>query len=910
MKQTILVGFLALACAVGCSSSVRSGADAAAQAAAEQAAAAKADAAALARAKAVLAQMTLEEKVSILSGSGTMFLNAVPRVGINREWTFSDNSNSIRADMTRFDWIYGHKDPKQDSSTVLPLCSALASTWNRDLAAAHGDVLGAEMLVRGKDQLLGPGVNIMRTPLCGRNWEYWTEDPCLGAKLVVPMLKALQSHGVAATIKHYACNNQEWERSGVDTDVDERTLREIYLPVFRAAVQEAGVLSVMCSYNRFRGTWLSENAYLQKEILRNEWGFKGTLVTDWGAQHSTVAAALGGTDIECNQGYGIRYYQNPWLCWQKFGKVLPREHSTPETQPLVFAVKDGKVPAATVDEMATHVLYVMAKCGFLDQPAARVTGPCNPPEHQAKARAIGEEAIVLLKNDAGVLPLDAAKMKTVVVIGNLVDAHHTVGGWSAEGNPPYEITPYQALQERLGKGVKIVRAPLVASDGNAAVHDVAEKYICTFDTTAKDTGMSIRAWQLAYWPSREQAGEPVAHAFMPDLKADWKANDPAPGCKAGHFAACWTTKLLAPETGSFVLATKSDQNSGTRIRVNGKTVVDNWDGKNYILAAGKADFEKGKQYDVEVDYHPGDSESTCTFGWLLPSERGMSRDEVRAVASKADAVLVFTGTSVGHGRALECEGGDRPNLLLPVGHDEAIAEILSWKLPNTVVINHSGSPVEMPWLAQCATLVQHPYLGQEGGRPLAAVLFGDVNPSGRLPCTWPKSLADTPVAQMGTYNAKHVTYNEGFYVGYRWYDHKSIEPMFPFGYGLSYTTFKFAPVKLSTKKLAKDGEVVASVAVSNTGARAGKEVVQLYVSAVNPKVERCVRELKDFAKVSVPAGATVTAVLRVTPRDLAYYDVATKKFRADAGEYEVSIGASERDIRSAARIVLPEAWTE
>jgi len=741
MKQTILVGFLVLACAAGCASSIRSGADAAAQA----------DAAALARAKAVLVQMTLAEKVSILSGSGTMFLNAVPRVGVNREWTFSDNSNSIRADMTRFDWIYGHTNVNQDSSTVLPLCSALASTWNRDLAAAHGDILGAEMLVRGKDQLLGPGVNIMRTPLCGRNWEYWTEDPCLGAKLVVPLIKALQSHGVAATIKHYACNNQEWERSGVDTDVDERTLREIYLPVFRAAVQEAGVLSVMCSYNRFRGTWLSENAYLQKEILRNEWGFKGTLVTDWGAQHSTVEAALGGTDIECNQGYGIRYYQNPWLCWQKFGKVLPREHSTPETQPLVFAVKDGKVPAATVDEMATHVLYVMAKCGFLDQPAARVTGPCNPPEHQTIARKIGEEAIVLLKNDAGVLPLDAAKMKTVLVVGDLADAHHTVGGASAEGNPPYEITPSQALQERLGKDVKIVRAPLVATNGNGLV---------------------------------------------------------------------------------------------------------------------------------------------------------------RAVAAQADAVLVFTGTSLGWGRARECEGADRPNLLLPDGHDEAIAKILSWKLPNTVVINHSGSPVEMPWLNRCATLVQHPYLGQEGGRPLAAVLFGDVNPSGRLPCTWPKTLADTPVARMGTYNAQHVTYNEGFYVGYRWYDHKSIDPMFPFGYGLSYTTFAFAPVKLSARTLAKDGEVVASVAVSNTGACAGKEVVQLYVSAVNPKVERCVRELKDFAKVAVPAGATVTAVLRVTPRDLAYYDVAAKKFRADAGEYVISIGASERDIRSTARITLAEDWSE
>jgi beta-glucosidase len=692
---------------------------------------------AMEQARAVLAKMTLEEKVSILSGSGTMTLNPIPRVGINKEWTMSDNSATVRADMERWGWNYCGKG---DESTVLPALSALGSTWNRDLAASHGDVLGAEMRTRGKDMLLGPGVNIMRNPLCGRNWEYMSEDPCLVSSMIVPLIQNIQKHNVSACVKHFCCNNQELNRTGVDTEVDERTLREIYLPAFRAAVQDAGVLTLMNAYNKFRGKHCSENPYLLKDILRGEWGFKGLVVTDWGAAHSTVAMALGGTDVEMDRGDAIHYYNNP-----KKG-----------TQPLVEAVRKGQVPEATVNEMATHVLYVMAKCGLFDG-RDRGAGSRNTPEHQAAARAIGNEAITLLKNDAGVLPLDPAKVKTVLVVGRLASAKHTNGGWSAEGKPLYEITPFKGLQERLGANVKVLRAPLVESEKN----------------------------------------------------------------------------------------------------------------------------------DMDVAFA-----------------------DVEAAARKADAVLVFVGTSVGAGRAKECEGGDRPDLKQPDGYDAAVAKILGWKLPNAVVINHSGSPMEMPWVDACATLVQQPYLGQEAGRPLAAVLFGDVNPSGKLPCTWPKVYGDTPVAQMGTYNKNKVTYNEGFYVGYRWYDKKGIAPMFPFGYGLSYTTFAYGTANVSSKSLAPNGEVTVTAEVSNTGKRDGKETVELYVTALNPKVERCVRELRNFTKVDVKAGGKATASMAIRPRDLAYYDVAAKKFRADKGEYEISVGASSRDIRGTARIMLADDWTE
>ena len=870
------------------------------------------DAAALAEARAFLSKMTLEEKVLLLSGNGTMTVSAIPRLGITREWTFSDNSHTVRADMSRWSWAYCGTN---DHSTVLPTCSALGATWNTDLAALHGEVLGSELRERGKDQILGPGVNIMRSPLCGRNWEYMTEDPALAAKMVVPMIRAIQKFDVAATVKHFAVNNQEWNRNAVDTEVDERTLREIYLPAFRAAVQEAGCLSVMNAYNRFRGTFCSENTYLQRDILRGEWGFKGLVVTDWGAQHSTIPAALAGTDIEMNQGPEIRHYNNPRLIADQVAKT-GRFVSDAQTQPLAQAVRDGKIEEKAVDDLALHVLYVMARTGFLSN-RPRAKGERNTLRHQQIARAIGEEAIVLLKNEAGVLPLDAQKTKTLLLVGTLCDKDMVSGGWSAEGKPLYEITPLKGLREYLGDKVKIVRAPLVATDQRTGVNPIPERFIDTFDTQAKNQGMAVRAWNAAYWSNPSFSGEPAAKGFARSLEFKWNNNQPVAGIAPETFSVRFSTKLIAAETGKALLGVSVDKGARCRLLLDGRVVAESSDGKAASISADCA-LEKNRRYKVAVEYasNPKSPSRHCRFGWLLPSERGMTVDQVRQAAESADAILVFTGTTIGHGRAQECEGADRPNLLLPEGHDEAIEKILSWKLPNTVVINHSGSPMEFPWVDRCATLVQQPFLGQEAGRPLVRVLFGEVNPSGKLPCTWPRKLSDTPVATVGTYEANHVVYNEGIFVGYRWYDKKGIEPMFPFGHGLSYTTYAYA-APIVRPNVRKDGAIEMprggleiTVPVTNTGSRAGKEVVQLYVREDKPVVERPVRELKAFAKPFVPVGQTAQAVLRLSPRDLAYYDVKTRKFRAEAGTYHLYIAASSRDIRHTLKIRLPETWTE
>ena len=835
-------------------------------------------------------EMTLEERVSLCSGNGTMTLNAIPRIGIGNEWQFADSSHTVHGDVKRWEWGYDETRKAECRATVLPTLSALASTWNTALAAKHGDVLGSEARARGKDMILGPGINVMRTPLCGRNWEYMSEDPCLIAKMAVPLIRAIQKHDVSACVKHFACNNQELNRFAVDETVDERTLREIYLPGFRAAVVDGGVWAVMNAYNKINGTFCSENAWLQKDVLRGEWGFKGMVVTDWGSQHSCVPAALGGTDVEMNRGKDIRYFNNPLR----------------GTQPLADAVRRGEVPRKIVEEMSEHVLWTMAQAGFY--PARpRDCGERNTKAHQSVCREIGEEAVTLLKNDRRELPLAAEKTKRILVVGHLADAKHADRGWSAEGLPPYEITPLDALRRRL-PDADIVCAPLCTGDVSARIHEIGEQALMTVDTTARDSGAEVRAWRHEMWRSRTFGGTPDYRGFMPRLSVNWRRDDPVKGViPAGEFSSRWRVRLRALESGRHLLGVDGDAHARVRVCVDGKAVIDcfsdegvgdapEWDSTR---VTGEVELERGREYDVAVDYVPGArSDAICAVGWLLPSELGMSQAEVRSAAQASDAVLVFTGTELGHGRALESEGADRPDLRLPAGHDEAIAEILSWKLPRTVVVNHSGAPVEMPWISDCPTLVQHPYLGQEAGGPLVAVLFGDVNPSGKLPCSWPACLGDTAAKRMGTYAAERSVYGERFYVGYRWHDHSGIRPMFPFGHGLSFSVFEYGePVVMEDG----DGWSV-SVEIRNRGTRDGKETVQFYVQAENPRVERCEKDLRAFEKVFIRAGESAIVTVRLLQGDFAYWDESSHGFRTDAGRYRVLVAASAADIRCTVEI--------
>lgn len=833
---------------------------------------------AMERARARLSKLTLDEKVLLAAGSGSMSMR-VP--GTDREWQFSDNSQTVRPNMERWTWDCIQKD---DESTVLPTLSSLAATWSKELAAKFGHVMGEEARARGKDMMLGPGVNIMRNPLCGRTWEYFSEDPCLTSKLVVPEIMAMQSHDVAACVKHFCLNNQELNRNAVDTICDERTLNEIYLPAFEAAVKDAGVWSLMTAYNKVNGDWASENAYLQRGILRDRWGYKGLIVTDWGGQHSTVKAALNGAGVEMNRGADIRYFVNP-----KEGKA-----------PLAEAVRKGEVPESVVDEIALHSLWTLEKANFFN-PEQRDKGERNTPAHQTAAREIAEEAIVLFKNDDGVLPLAAGKMKKIVVVGKLADTEMTKKGWSAEGKPLYEITPLMGLNEYFSKSPnapKIVRLPLVASDSTASVHDVIESSVGTFDTSALDAGMSVRAWQVSYFNNTKSTdGKPFKTGFARTVGFDAGNGVPAEGLNPSNFAVLWKTKLLAPEAGDYTLSVTMDHRGGTVLTLDGKVLAN---ASECDSVTTQVRLEAGKEYDFSVAYLGDTGEHRMKFGWALPSESGKLED-IRREAADADAVLVFTGTEVGHGQALECEGADRPNMKLPKGHDEAISKILEWDIPNLVIVTHSGAPLELPWADKARTIIHEPFIGQEAGRAFARVLFGDVCASGKLPCTWAKCYEDTGVAQMGSYTANRSVYNEGIFVGYRWHDAKEIAPCFPFGHGLSYTTFKYGEAKVE-----KTGEAsfVVRVPVTNTGKVTGKEAVQLYVAPVDAKVVRPPKELKDFSKVALAPGETKTVELRLKARDFAYWDVGVHNWRVDAGKYRLLVGSSSADIRAESEVVL------
>ena len=833
---------------------------------------------ALKMARETLAKMTLEEKCSLMGGCATMYLNSIPRVGIHREWAFNDSTHGMKPEHRR-DW-WGYVAGVDDRSTCLPCQSALAATWNIALSSKHGHVMGEQMRARGKDQMLGPGVNIVRTPLCGRNWEYISEDPYLNARMVVPLIRAAQSHGLATTVKHFCLNNQELNRFGVGAVVDDRTLNEIYLPAFRAAIQEAGSLAVMTSYNKVNGIFASENASLIKSILRDRWGFKGLIVTDWGGQHSCDFAVQNGCGIEMNCGREIKYLTD------FYGTVSSNR------LPLATAVREGRILEATIDEAVLHTLYVMAKTGFLKNTQGK--GERLTAKHQQICREIGEEAIVLAKNTKKILPLQKNAIKKLVLVGTFANLELAHLGSSCECHPAYEITPYEGLCEFLGNKVEIVRFPLGAEAGDERPLEIDNLMLETVDPRGGDAFV-VRAWEY----EQIRGGKTIQKGFEKYPKGDWKYNCSEAGkgpVQEGDILK-WTAQVKAPETGSYALIADQGQYSSARIELNGKMLFD-WNAERT-----KADcaFEKGQIYTISMQLKVGPAENRCLFGWIPPSAQKVSPAEKRRICTEADAVIVFTGTSMGWGRAKETEGEDRPDLREPLGHDEEIAEILSWKLPRTIVVNRSGSAMEMPWEPNCETLVIHSYLGQEAGRPLARVLFGEVNPSGKLPVTWPRRLADTAPAMLDAYNPTNVVYKERFYVGYRWHDARKIPPMFSFGHGLSYTTFAYAPI-IATN-------LTVSVDVSNVGSCAGKEVVQFYVSYPNAKVERCVKELKGFEKVELQPGETKTVEHTFEPRDLAYWDNFAHRFRVDAGDYEVHVGSSSADLRSKAILRITENAT-
>ena len=663
--------------------------------------------------------MTLEEKVSFCSGADDWHTRSVNRLGIP-SLRMTDGPHG-----TRVTYEYKKGEPqKSKPATCYPTGSALAATWNEELIQRVGVALGEETRTQGCDILLGPAVNIHRTPLGGRNFEYYSEDPFLSGRMAVRYIRGLQTQRVGASIKHFACNNSEFERWTISSEVTERAFREIYLPAFEAAVTEAQPWTVMCSYNKINGVYSSENKRLLSDILKDEWGFEGFVVSDWGAVHNRVAAANSGLDLEMPG---------------------PGEEAVDE---LLLAVRQGLVGEERINEVVRRILKTVAKARLFDMPKEEIVGVSNTLEHRKLAREVAEEAIVLLKNETGFLPLDEKKVKSIGVMGPNAATASIQGGGSAQVNPYYAISPLEGLKNRCGEAIRI-------------------------------------------------------------------------------------------------------------IYVEGCSVIDpNSDEKNRDNSAKK----------------------------ML--------EQAIKVASEVDVVIVCAGLTWEQ----ESEGFDRRDMNIPEGQVTLIKEVAKVN-PNTIVVLNNGSALEMAsWIEPVGAVIEAWFTGEESGNALAGILFGDVNPSGKLPETFPEKYEDTPAFINYPGENGEVMYGEGIFVGYRYYDKKKVKPLFPFGYGLSYTSFEYSKLVVSPSITGK-GEIEVSLDIRNIGELAGKEVVQVYVNDVESSLIRPPQELKGFKKVNLESGQLKTIRFKLIPRDFAYYNPGKKAWVAEAGEFEILVGSSSRDIR-------------
>ncbi len=797
----------------------------------------------------LLGRLTLEEKVSLLAGASSMKLHAIPRLGVP-EVKMTDGPTGVRS-------------PEGNPATVFPVGVAIAATWNPEIAKAVGGAIAEEARGYGASVLLAPTINIVRTPRWGRNFETYSEDPYLAGQLALGYVRGVQGRGVGVSVKHFAANNQETNRFFVDSVVDERTMREIYLPAFETVVKDADPWSVMASYNKINGTYASENRWLLTDLLKTEWKYRGFVVSDWGATHSTATAANAGLDLEM-----------PGPA-KNFGDKL------------VAAVRAGTVSDAQIDDNARRIVRLIVRSGVLNGPLPK--GEIGGERHRAVARAAAEEAIVLLKN-AGVLPLKPG-IRTLAVIGPNADGARIQGGGSSAVVPFAKLeTPLDVIRAAL-PGVRILYEKGVDSEETPAAPSPT-----LFSPVAASTETGLTA---SYFTSTDFSGQPVKTERITDFSKRVSGNI-ASAQVVGYSALRWTGIFKAPATGTYEFSVRG---TGTAtLSLDGRTVIDKTtpstpDNRDVTGLAVprrtiKVELEAGQTYPVRLDYVTGQTPyEALSLGVRLPRP---DFDAAVAAAKSADVAIVVGGAA----SLTEGEGYDRMTIDLPGEQDRLIAAVAAAN-PSTVVVVNAGAPMGMPWADKVSGIVDMWLPGQEGPAALADILTGKVNPSGKLPVTFPMRTADDDVSLTGL----RSSYREGLLVGYRGYEARSITPLFAFGHGLSYTTFAYGGLKIPARAT-PDKTMVATIAVTNTGKVAGKEIVQLYVARADRTAGEPVKQLKSFAKIFLRPSETRTVELALDSRAFAFWDAATHRWTVQAGTYRVMVGGASDDIRAIKEIVI------
>lgn len=810
----------------------------------------------------LLDAMTLEEQVALLSGADFWHTVALPRLGVPSV-KVTDGPNGARGAV--------FKDGPR--TACFPVGIALGATWNPALVEQAGAALGAEARLKGARVLLAPTANLHRTVYNGRNFECGSEDPWLSSELAVAYVRGVQSTGVAATIKHFVGNESEHDRMSMSSDIPERALRELYLLPFERAVKEAGVMAVMTGYNRIDGRFMADHHRLVQQVLRDEWGFDGLVMSDWGAAHDTVLSVLAGCDLEMPG---------------------PTRERGPR---LVGAVRDGRVPAEAVRACARRVLQLARRVGSFDDPAIPAERADDLPAHRALIRRLGSEGAVLLKNEAGALPLSLPPGRTVALIGRAAVEPQIMGGGSANVNAHRRVAPAEALR--------------AACPGVAFTHHAGADL-------HRYTPVLAQPMTLELFASTDLSGPVVATQTVPNSEVQWIGTAP-PGVDPAAFSARATLRYVADADGEHAFSLISAGTS--RARLNGEPVLDAWSawrrGGTYFTfgcdeVVHRRAMRAGETAELVVEFSSAVPAADLPHRFAVlrvGASRVLDETDIAAAvdaARAADLAIVFAGLNA----EWDNEGLDRPGIDLPHRQNELVARVAAAN-PRCVVVLQSGAPLLLPWLDAVPAVLQAWYPGQECGHAIADVLLGAADPGGRLPQTWPMRLEDTVAfgdARQYPGVGGHVAYGEGLAIGYRHHEARGLAPRFAFGHGLSYTRFEHADLALDRDTLQPGDTLAVTLTVRNVGSRSGSEVVQLYVHDETSTLPRPPQELKAFAKVTLAPGGTAVVTLRLGMRAFAAFDAERQAWVAEAGGFELRLGASSADIRQRTRVTLAAEW--
>lgn len=808
-------------------------------------------------ADAMLAKLTLGEKIDLIGGEDGLFVRAQPKAGFPK-LKMSDGPLGV-----------GSWGP----STAYASGIALAATWDPYLAKEVGDSIGLDARARGVHILLGPGVNLFRAPMNGRNFEYFGEDPFLASRIAVGYIEGVQGEGVIATVKHFAANNEEYDRHSVSSDIDERTLREMYLPAFEAAVREAHVGAVMDSYNLVNGTHSTQNGHLNLDILKRDWGFNGILMSDWDATYDGIAAANSGLDLEMPSGKNMN------------------------RKTLLSAVQQGQVSEAVIDDKVRRIFRTALRFGFLDRPQRVVITPLFREAASAVALEEACEGIVLLKNDNSLLPLNSRKVQKLAVIGPGAWPLQTGGGGSSQVTPFSSMSLAEALAKRSGADVPYAR-------GLPTVNEFFDDSdFGDAGTDPEDASTDLQPVKVETFGNPDFKGSPESTEYTDHIDS-WRSEEWTPSATV-RKSIRYSVTFTPPKSGRYLLLTAAGATDTYKVMVDGRLVLEQSQHEGQAPQSVEVSLIQGKAVVIQLDYCPDATYARVGLG--IRAVDDLIAEEAKEVATTADVVIV----SVGFDWTNESEGFDR-TFGLPWGQDELIEAVRKVN-PRTIVIVTAGGDIDTSrWLSTIPAFVQNWYPGQEGGTAMAEILFGDHAPEGKLPISYERSWEDNPVHD--NYYAtpappgqiRHVKYAEDVFLGYRYYTSANKKPLYPFGFGLSYTTFSFSRLRISPPSLTAGKSLAVSFEVANTGKRPGTEVAEVYVGDPSASIVRPVKELKGFEKVRLAPGQRQRVTISLNARAFSYWSESDHSWRIDPGRFVVYVGDSSENTPLMAEAVITD----